>query len=165
MKLRRWLPAIAVAACCAVTPASTWARPFAQDRDDRHDRDDRDRHDRDDHHDRDDRRHDDRDEHREHRFNDDERRQAREWHEHHRDHPPAGFRREDRLRDEDDRRIREGFLIDRDFRKHVHPLPDDLFRRLPPPPRGYRYYVIGGHVVEVDGGWHIADVIHLDLRF
>jgi Ni/Co efflux regulator RcnB len=162
MKLSRWLPAITVAACCAVTPASTWARPFAQDRDDRHDRGDR--HDRDRHEDRDERRH-DRDERREHRFNEDERREAREWHKHHHDHPPAGFRREDKLGDEDDDRIREGFLIDRDLRRRVYPLPDDLFRRLPPPPRGYRYYVIGGHVVEVDGGWHIADVIHIDLRF
>lgn len=100
----------------------------------------------------------------EHRFSDQDRRAAQDWSDQHRKNPPAGFRAKDRLRPEEDAGIREGVILDPTLRKRAHPIPADLLHRLPPPPHGYRYVVVGGHICEVDSGWHIADVIHVNIN-
>ena len=56
-----------------------------------------------------------------------------------------------------------GFVFDRDWRARCYPVPPDLYAELPPPPPHYRYYVIGGHVVLVDHGWRVADVININF--
>ena len=99
----------------------------------------------------------------ERKFNDDDRKAAQDYHDQHKDKPVAGFRAQDKLRPEDDAKIRTGVVVDADLRKRSHPVPTDLLHRLPPPPHGFRYVVIGGHVCEVDGGWHISDVINITL--
>jgi len=99
----------------------------------------------------------------EHRFSDQDRKAAQDYHDQHRNKPAAGFREKDRLRPQDEGRIREGTVLDSDLRKRSHPVPADLLHRLPPPPRGHRYVVIGGQVCEVDSGWHISDIIHINL--
>lgn len=99
----------------------------------------------------------------EHKFNNDDRKAAQDYHDQHQSKPAAGFRAQDRLRPEDDAKIRQGAIVDADLRKRSHPVPADLLHRLAPPPHGYRYVVIGGHVCEVDSGWHISDVINITL--
>ena len=99
----------------------------------------------------------------EHKFRDQDRKAAQDYHDQHRGKPAAGFRQQDKLRPEDEGRIREGAVLDADLRKRSHPIPADMLRRLPPPARGHRYVVIGGQVCDVDSGWHISDVIHITL--
>jgi hypothetical protein len=62
-------------------------------------------------------------------------------------------------------RLREGDVLDRDMRRMIHPIPPDYYRRLPPPPRGYRYFFIGRHACLIDSGYRVHDVIHLELNF
>jgi len=85
------------------------------------------------------------------------------WAEHH-ERPIIGFRVEDRYPREWEPRLQVGFVLDNDWRHRMHPIPIELYRRLPPPPPHYGYYVIGGHVCLVDQrDWRVADVIHIEL--
>jgi Ni/Co efflux regulator RcnB len=99
------------------------------------------------------------------RFDDHDRQVSRDWYNQHRNRPPAGLRDRDRLRPEYESRLREGYVLDQNMRRMVYPVPTDYYRRLPPPPRGYRYVFIGGHLVLIDGGYRVHDVLHFELNF
>jgi Ni/Co efflux regulator RcnB len=99
------------------------------------------------------------------RFDDHDRQVTHDWYNEHRDHPPVGLRDHDRLPPEYESRLREGEVLDRDMRRRIHPIPADYYRRLPPPPRGYRYVFIGGHACLIDSGYRVHDVIHFELNF
>jgi len=104
-----------------------------------------------------------REEHR--RFDDHDRDSMREWYRVHHEHPPRGFRVEDRLSPELERQLTVGFVLTPEFRRRIVTCPEDLCGRLPAPPRGYRYVVIGGHVCLVDRDWRVADVVHFETEF
>ena len=99
------------------------------------------------------------------RFDDHDRQVSRDWYNQHHDRPPAGLRDRDRLRPEYESRLRDGYVLDRNMRRMVYPVPSDYYRRLPPPPRGYRYVFVGGHVVLIDNGYRVHDVIHFEMNF
>jgi Ni/Co efflux regulator RcnB len=86
---------------------------------------------------------------------------ARDWYNQHQAHPPAGFRNQDRLSADEESRLREGAVLDKNLRRKVHPAPPDLARRLPPPPSNHRYVAIGGHVGLIDNNFQVKGVIHL----
>jgi Ni/Co efflux regulator RcnB len=94
-------------------------------------------------------------------FDDKDRQTTTEWYNQHKDHPPAGFRDQDRLTAEQEGRLREGEKLDNDLRKRVKPVPEDLRRRLPPPPSDHRYVAIGGHVGLIDNNFQVKAVIRL----
>jgi Ni/Co efflux regulator RcnB len=96
-------------------------------------------------------------------FDDHERTVARDWWGTHRDRNVVGFRDQDRLPADLEPRLQVGFVLDNDWRRRAHPVPVDLLAELPPPPPHYRYYVIGGRVVLVDGGWHVVDILSVNL--
>lgn len=95
------------------------------------------------------------------RFDERDQQTTRDWYAQHRERPARGFRDEDRLSADDEARLREGAPLDRSFRRRTYSVPSDLSRNLPRAPRGYRYSVIGGHVVMVDGNRRVVSVIHL----
>jgi Ni/Co efflux regulator RcnB len=99
------------------------------------------------------------------RFDDHDRQVSRDWYNEHHDHPPVGLRDRDRLTPQYESRLREGAVLDRDMRRRIHAVPDDYYRRLPPPPRGYRYVFIGGHTCLIDDSYRVHDVIHFELNF
>jgi Ni/Co efflux regulator RcnB len=99
------------------------------------------------------------------RFNDHDRQVSRDWYNEHPNHTDRGFRDRDRLTPQYESQLREGVVLNRDLRRRTYSAPYDLRRRLPPAPRGYRYVVVGGHVVLVDNGYRIHDVLHLELNF
>jgi Ni/Co efflux regulator RcnB len=148
MKNRRWFSAattLAMALFVSVTLAQ------AQDDRDHHDQDNRDQG----HHDRDHHDHD--------RFDDHDRQAARDWYRDHHD-----YVRHDEGRywhSQWEPNIREGFVFSRDMRHAMRPVPRDLYVRLAPPPPGYRYVMIGDHIVLVDRGYRIHDVLHFELNF
>jgi Ni/Co efflux regulator RcnB len=108
--------------------------------------------------DRDDRRHDN-----DRKFDDHDRQAARDYYEHHRN--DRGFRERDRLSDDYESRLREGYVLDPEMRRIGVPASPELIRGMAPPPPGYRYVVIGGHVVMIDRGYRVHDTIHLELNF
>jgi Ni/Co efflux regulator RcnB len=95
------------------------------------------------------------------RFDDHDQQVTRDWYNAHKDHPPVGFRTEDRLSAEEEARLREGAVLDKDLRRKVHSAPRELTRVLPPPARNHRYVAIGGHVGLIDNTNHVKAVIHL----
>ncbi len=95
------------------------------------------------------------------RFDDHDQQVARDWYSQHRDHPPMGFRNEDRLSADEESRFREGAVLDRHLRGRMHAAPHDLVTQLPPPARHHRYVVIGGHVGMIDNRNHVKAIIHL----
>jgi Ni/Co efflux regulator RcnB len=121
----------------------------AQDRDQHGD--DRDHHDQDrDHHDHD-------------RFDDHDRQVARDWY---RDHHDAFRHDEGRYwHQEWEPNIREGIVFTPAMRRAIRPVPRDFYSRLAPPPRGYRYVIIGDHVCLIDRDYRIHDVLHFETNF
>jgi Ni/Co efflux regulator RcnB len=99
------------------------------------------------------------------RFDDHDRQVSRDWYNAHHDHPPMGLREQDRLRPEYEARLQNGYVFDRYMRSRIHPVPADYYSQLPPPPRGYRYVLVGGHAVLIDGDYRVHDVIHFELNF
>jgi hypothetical protein len=95
------------------------------------------------------------------KFNEHDQQVARDWYNQHQDHPPAGLRSKDRLSPDEESRLNQGAVLDRNLRKKVHPAPQDLSRQLPPPQSGHRYVTIGGHVASIDNSYQVHDVIHL----
>jgi hypothetical protein len=102
-------------------------------------------------------------EHRDHdHFDDHDRAAARDWYKGHHD---AFHHDEGRYwHSAWEANIHEGFVFTPEMRAGIRPVPHDLLVRLGPCPPGYRYVVIGDHVVPVDGGWRIHDVLHFELN-
>ena len=86
---------------------------------------------------------------------------TRDWYNQNQAHPPAGLRNQDRLSADEESRLHEGAVLDKDLRRKVHPAPPDLSRLYPAPPRDHRYVVIGGHVGLIDNKFQVKAVIHL----
>jgi Ni/Co efflux regulator RcnB len=94
-------------------------------------------------------------------FNSHDQQVAHDWYNQHKDNAPVGLRSQDRLSADQESRLHEGGVIDKDMRRHVHPAPPELARQLPPPPEHHRYVAIGGHIGMIDNGYHVKAVIHL----
>ncbi|MDD5542447.1 MAG: hypothetical protein PHX83_04670 [Acidobacteriia bacterium] len=95
-------------------------------------------------------------------FNENQRQYARTYYEQH--HDQGLFRQDNRWNDDYESRIHPGYVLDRDMRRLSRPAPYDLTRGLGRPPRGYRYVVIGGHVVLVDNAYRVHDAIHFEIN-
>ena len=98
------------------------------------------------------------------RFNDRDRQVAHDWYNRHQRNPPRGFRDRDRLPPEYEGRIQPGYVFDPVVRQRAYPAPVELTVQFGPAPRGYRYMVIGGHIVLVDTGYRVADVFRLTIN-
>jgi hypothetical protein len=102
-------------------------------------------------------------EHRDHdHFDDHDRHEARDYYDHHHEyfhHDEGRY-----WHKEWEPNIHEGFVFTPEMRRAYRPVPHDLLVRLGPAPHGYRYVVIGDHVVLVDDGWRIHDVLHFDVN-
>src|ERR1700693_6281005 len=86
---------------------------------------------------------------------------TRDWYNQNQAHPPAGLRNQDRLSADEESRLHEGAVLDKDLRRKVHPAPPDLARRLPPPPKDHRYVALGDNVGLLDNSYQVKAVIHL----
>lgn len=106
------------------------------------------------------------------RFNDHDREVARNWYVHERRgrgeaverELPPGLRDRDRLPPGWERKLQPGYVLDRDDQQRLYPPPVVFVRQFTPPPPGCRYFILGGHVVLVDPGFHVLDVIHLEVN-
>jgi Ni/Co efflux regulator RcnB len=95
------------------------------------------------------------------RFDDHDQQVTRDWYNQHRDHAPAGLRNEDRLSADEESRLHEGAVLDKNLRKKAHAAPHELTRLLPPPAHNHRYVTVGGHIGLIDNRNHVKGVIHL----
>lgn len=98
------------------------------------------------------------------KFDDRDRETVRSWYIAHRDRLPPGFRDQDRLPPQWEARLQPGSMLDVNMRRRVRPVPPDLIRTLPAPPRDYRYAVLDGHIIIVgEKTWHVSDVLHFHM--
>ena len=74
------------------------------------------------------------------------------------------FRQPDQWNSGYESQLQPGYVLNDDMRRMSRPAPYELTRGLGRAPRGYRYVVIGGHVVLVDSGYRVHDAIHLELN-
>ena len=75
------------------------------------------------------------------------------------------FRHDTRWNDGYETRLQPGYVLDRDMRRMSRPAPYAMIRGFGAAPRGYRYIIIGGHVVLVDSGYRVHDTIRFELNF
>jgi hypothetical protein len=93
-------------------------------------------------------------------FGDRDRQSMHDWY---RDHYNAReFQDQRRWNDQYEQRLQVGVVLDPDLRAWARPVPPDLYGRLSPLPRGYRYVIVGDHVLVVDDRWQIYDVNHFE---
>ena len=95
-------------------------------------------------------------------FNEKQQQAARSYYNQHQDRPE--FKQPDQWNNDYESRLRPGYVLDDDVRRMSRPAPDDLIRGMGRPPHGYRYVVIGGHVVLVDSGYRVHDAIHFEVN-
>ena len=95
-------------------------------------------------------------------FDENQRQYARTYY--NQNHNQAVFRQDDRWNNDYDNRLQAGYVLDDDMRRMSRPAPDEMTRGMGRPPRGYRYVVIGGHVVLIDGGYRVHDAIHFEIN-
>jgi hypothetical protein len=93
-------------------------------------------------------------------FNDNQRQYARTYY----NQNQQVFVQPNQWNDDYERRIQPGYVLDDDMRRMSRPAPDDMIRGMGRAPRGYRYVVIGGHVILVDSGYRVHDAIHFDIN-
>jgi Ni/Co efflux regulator RcnB len=98
------------------------------------------------------------------RFGDHDRQVVQGWYAQHRRTPPPGLRDRDRLDPDLRVRISVGGVLDRDLRRHAYAVPADLRWRLPPAPRGDRYYFVDGQLCLVGNDYRVEDVIRISGR-
>ena len=75
------------------------------------------------------------------------------------------FGQDKRWNNDYENRLQPGYVLDKDMRRMLRPVPNDLMRGLGRAPRGYRYVIIGGHVVLIDNGYRVHDAIRFNIRF
>jgi Ni/Co efflux regulator RcnB len=98
-------------------------------------------------------------------FNNQDRQVTRDWYQQHQQSLGRGWRQQDHLSPGMQSRLRPGQQLDPQLRRQMYWLPADLSRRYAPAPRGFRYAVIGGNIVMLDGNYHVYDVFAINLRF
>jgi len=98
-------------------------------------------------------------------YSDRDRDEIRHWYRGHQDNLPPGLAKRDRLPPGLERQLAVRGTLPPGLRKKIQSCPDDLERRLPPPPRDCRHVVIGGHIVVLNTrSFVIVDVFHFELR-
>ncbi len=88
----------------------------------------------------------------------------RSWYREHHDHLPRGLRDRDRLPPEFERQLVVRGTLPPGLRANMYPCPEELERRLPPPPPDCAHVLVGGHVVLLNRvNFQIVDVFHFEL--
>jgi hypothetical protein len=87
----------------------------------------------------------------------------RGWYHDRGDNLPPGLAKRDQLPPGLERQLRVRGTLPPGLRKKMLPCPEELERRLPPPPRGCAHVVVGGHVVLVNrSSYLVLDIFHFE---
>jgi len=107
---------------------------------------------------------DDDDDDRGHRgYSDHDREAIREWYHDRRADLPPGLAKRDELPPGLERQLEVRHSLPPGLRKKIHECPEDLERRLPPPPRDCRHVILGGHVVLMNAkSFMVIDIFHFE---
>lgn len=96
-------------------------------------------------------------------YSDHDRDDVRRWYHDSDDRLPPGLAKKEQLPPGLERQLRVRGTLPPGLRKKMEPCPEEVERRLPPPPPGCEHTVIGGHVVLVNrSSYVVLDIIHFE---
>ena len=96
-------------------------------------------------------------------YSEHDRDEMRGWYHEHDDHLPPGLAKKDQLPPGLEKQLRVRGTLPPGLQKKMMPCPEELERRLPPPPVGDAHVVIGGHIVLVNRGTNmVLDIFHFE---
>lgn len=97
-----------------------------------------------------------------HYYSDHDRDEMRHWYRSD-DHLPPGLAKRDRLPPGLEKQLYVRGTLPPGLRKKMQPCPEEVERRLPPPPPNCEHTLIGGHVVLVNrSSYVVLDIIHFE---
>ncbi len=89
----------------------------------------------------------------------------RAWYDDHQNNLPPGLAKKDRLPPGLEKQLARRGTLPPGLQKRIQPCPEELERRLPPPPPDCAHVLIGGHIVLLNRKTNIVlDIVHLDRR-
>ena len=98
-----------------------------------------------------------------HYYSDHDRDEMRGWYHEHGNHLPPGLAKRDQLPPGLEKQLRVRGTLPPGLQKKMMPCPEELERRLPPPPAGDVHVVIGGHIVLVNRSTNmVLDIFHFE---
>jgi hypothetical protein len=90
-------------------------------------------------------------------------RELRGWYDEHRDQLPPGLAKKDHLPPGLEKQLVRRGTLPPGLQKRLQPCPEELERRLPPPPPDCAHVVIGGHLVLLNRKTNIVvDIFHFE---
>jgi hypothetical protein len=88
---------------------------------------------------------------------------ARGWYNEHESNLPPGLAKKDRLPPGLEKHLIRGGSLPPGLQKRLQPCPEELARRLPPPPPECAHVLVAGHIVLLNRRTNvILDVVHFD---
>ena len=98
-------------------------------------------------------------------YGDYDRDEMRDWYRGHQDHLPPGLAKKDQLPPGLEKQLAVRGTLPPGLRKKIQPCPEDLERRLPPPPPDCEHVVVGGHLVLMNRQTYVVmDVFHFEIN-
>ena len=92
-------------------------------------------------------------------------RDIRGWYDDHQSNLPPGLAKKDRLPPGLERQLVRRGELPPGLQKRLQPCPEELERRLPPPPPDCQHVLIGGHIVLLNRRTNIVvDIFHFEAR-
>lgn len=92
-------------------------------------------------------------------------RDIRGWYDEHQSDLPPGLAKKDRLPPGLERQLVRRGSLPPGLQKRIQPCPEELERRLPPPPPDCQHVLIGGHIVMLNRKTNIVvDIFHFEPR-
>lgn len=89
----------------------------------------------------------------------------RVWYDDHQSNLPPGLAKKDRLPPGLEKQLVRRGTLPPGLQKRLQPCPEDLERRLPPPPPECAHVLIGGHIVLLNRRSNVVvDVFHVETR-
>jgi len=91
--------------------------------------------------------------------------EIRGWYSESENHLPPGLAKKDRLPPGLEKQLVVRGTLPPGLQKRMYPCPEDLERRLPPPPPDCAHVLIGGHIVLLNRRTNVVvDIFHFELR-
>jgi hypothetical protein len=98
-------------------------------------------------------------------YKDHDRETMRGWYDEHQNDLPPGLAKRDQLPPGLERQLVRRGTLPPGLQKRLQPCPEDLERRLPPPPPECTHVLIGGHVVLLNRRTNVVvDIFHFEIR-
>jgi hypothetical protein len=98
-------------------------------------------------------------------YKDRDREAMRGWYAEHENNLPPGLAKRDRLPPGLEKQLVRRGSLPPGLQKRLQPCPEDLERRLPPPPPECAHVLVGGHIVLLNRGTNVVvDIVHFEIR-